>query len=285
MSQIFILLLSVFSLVTYAQVGPEGNINNVSSWWFKVLPESESHVSRGIAQSRELVPKNIKALVWNIKKAEMEKWEQEFLEFGKDKHLFILQEAYESPVFESTLDLFIGPQWDMGVSFLYRRFGDAATGTMIGSVSRPSEVIVRHSVDREPVILTPKAITFAKYPLAGRENELLVISVHAINFETTGAFKRHMDQIEEELTKHEGPVLLAGDFNTWNEGRTLYLARLAKRHKLVESDYINGSARLSFNGWFLDHLFTRGAEVKKAEVVAHSLGSDHRPFLVEFSIH
>jgi endonuclease/exonuclease/phosphatase (EEP) superfamily protein YafD len=146
-------------------------------------------------------------------------------------------------------------------------------------------VIVRHSVDLEPVILTPKAITFAKYPIAQRRDELLVISVHAINFETTGAFRRQMDQIEEEIRKHEGPILLAGDFNTWNGARTMYLSRLAQRHRLVDSDYINGKSRLSFNGWFLDHLFTRGAEVKKADVIANSVGSDHRPFLVEFSIH
>ncbi len=285
MKQLFILCLSFFSLLSYAQVGAEWDNRGPSAYWFKVLSESESHQSRGMATNRELTPKNIKALVWNIKKAQMENWKKEFLELGKDKHLFVLQEAYETPVFDATLDLFRDPQWEMGISFLYRRFGDAATGTMIGSVSAPSQVIVRHSVDLEPVILTPKAITFAKYPIAQRRDELLVISVHAINFETTGAFRRQMDQIEEEIRKHEGPILLAGDFNTWNGARTMYLSRLAQRHRLVESDYINGQSRLSFNGWFLDHLFTRGAEVKKAEVIANSVGSDHRPFLVEFSIH
>lgn len=270
----------LITLTSNAQVETEDKLSR----WFKVLPESESLMSRGVAFERELDPKNIKALIWNIKKAEMQSWKQEFTEYGRGKNLFLIQEAYETKKFETTIDSFEGAQWDMGISFLYRRYGDAATGTMIGSSAIPSEVLVRHSVDREPIVGTPKAITFAKYDLKGRNDELLVVSVHAINFETTGAFKRQMDQIEEEVKKHSGPVLLAGDFNTWNSSRNTYLKNMAKRLGLKESKYINGEARMKFRGWYLDHVYTKGAKVKSATVVGESTGSDHKPILVELTI-
>lgn len=277
------LCLSFFTLSAFAQVPDPDVDKGLPAYWFKVLPESQSIFNFGHASKNEL-PKNIKALIWNIKKASLIGWQSEFLLYGVDKNLFVLQEAYETERFQTTLDMFGDTQWDMGASFLYRRYGDAATGTMIGSVARPTDVFVKHTYDREPVISTPKALTFAKYNIEGQEDDLLVISVHAINFETTGAFKRNMDQVEEEIEKHAGPVLLAGDFNTWNGSRTTYLTTMARRLGLTEADYINGESRMTFNGWYLDHIYTRGAVVKSAKVVGESNGSDHKPFLVELQI-
>lgn len=273
---------SLISLTSYAQVPSEEEL--IASRWFKVLPESQSRASLGVAFERSLNPLNIRALIWNIKKSQEPGWKKEFLKYGQNQHLYLIQEAYESPKFESAIDTFKGAQWDMGISFLYRRYGDAATGTMIGSSAIPNEVVVKHSVDREPVTVTPKAVTFAKYDLSDRDQDLLVVSVHAINFETTGAFKRQMDQIEEEVSKHQGPILLAGDFNTWNASRQSYLDKVIARLGLSESEYINGDSRVDFKGNYLDHIFTKGIEVKKALVVGDSVGSDHKPFLLEFSI-
>lgn len=284
LKMLFTLSFSVLTFTSFAQVETFPYEDEKLSRWFKVLPESQSLSTRGFGIQRELSPESIKALIWNIKKAEMTSWKTEFTEYGKDKNLFLIQEAYESDRFESALDSFRGTQWDMGISFLYRRYGDAATGTMIGGLAVPYEVFVRHSVDREPVVNTPKAVTFAKYDVAGKDEDLLVVSVHAINFETSGAFKRQMDQIEDEVSKHHGPVLVAGDFNTWNNARTTYLCKMVKRLGLRESEYINGDSRLRFKGHFLDHIYTKGIVVKSAEVVSTSTGSDHKPFVVEMSI-
>lgn len=274
---------SLISLTSYAQIETDTPDEKLARW-FKVLPESQSLSTRGVGIQRELEPASIKALIWNIKKSEMSSWKSEFTQYGKGANLFLIQEAFENETFESTLSTFNGAQWDMGISFLYRRYGDAATGTMVGSMAIPLEVQVRHSVDREPVTGTPKAVTFAKYDLAGKDEDLLVVSVHAINFETTGAFKRQMDQIEAEVSRHQGPLLVAGDFNTWSKSRNTYLCKMVKRLGLRESEYINGDARMSFKGLFLDHVYTKGIEVKSAEVVSTSTGSDHKPFVVEMSI-
>lgn len=255
----------------------------VGSLWFKVLTERESLLTKGSPSGRELNSK-IKALVWNIKKAELKNWKQEFIKFGTGKDLFVVQEAYETDVFHSTINTFDGFEWKLGASFLYKKYANAATGTLVGSQVEASEVLVKHSPDFEPIVGTPKSSTFAKFPISGKNLELLVVSVHGINFETTGAFKRQMMQIEKEINKHSGPVLLAGDFNTWNHSRTSFLNSLAKKLNLTEAPYNNGDARMSFGGHFLDHVFTRGAVVNSAEVVAESEGSDHKPFLLELTI-
>ena len=274
---------SLLTITSFAQTETD-SLDDKLSRWFKVLPESQSLSTRGVGLQRELEPERIKALIWNIKKSEMSSWKSEFTEYGKGANLFLIQEAYENETFETVLDSFTGAQWDMGISFFYRRYGDAATGTMVGSLAIPLEVQVKHSVDREPVVGTPKAVTFAKYDLAGKDQDLMVVSVHAINFETTGAFKRQMDQIEAEVSGHQGPILLAGDFNTWSKSRNHYLSRMVKRLGLRESEYINGDSRMKFKGHYLDHVYTKGIEVKSATVVSTSTGSDHKPFIVEMSI-
>ncbi len=275
----FILLLSLFSVDATSQVDDKG----LGSFWFKILPENDSLFKQGHSSERQLTSK-ISALIWNIKKAELKNWKKEFINFGKGKDLFLVQEAYETDVFLSTLNAFEGFEWNLGASFLYRKYGDAATGTMVASQVEPAEVFVKHSPDVEPIAGTPKSATFVKYPISGKAEELLVISVHGINFETNGAFKRHMCQIKRVIEKHAGPVLLAGDFNTWNFSRTSHLNSVTSGLGLVEAQYKNGEARMSFAGHFLDHIFTRGLIVNSAEVIANSVGSDHKPFLLDFSI-
>jgi endonuclease/exonuclease/phosphatase (EEP) superfamily protein YafD len=274
-----IFILSLISFDSTAQIDDKG----LGSIWFKILPEKDSLFKKGHSSEKEL-PSKISALIWNIKKAELKSWKKEFVHFGRGKDLFLVQEAYETDVFISTLNTFEGFEWNLGASFLYRKYGDAATGTMVASQVEPNEVLVKHSQDVEPIAGTPKSATFVKYAIAGKAEELLVISVHGINFETNGAFKRHMCQIKRVIEKHDGPVLLAGDFNTWNNSRSSHINSLTSRLGLVEAPYKNGEARMSFAGHFLDHVFTRGIIVNSAEVVADSVGSDHKPFLLNFLI-
>lgn len=275
--------LSLASLSSFSQV-PEEVEKGLGKVWFKVLPENESLISIGAAKDRELNAESVKVLIWNIKKTEMATWSDEFLSFGRNKDLILVQEAYETKQFYNTLAGFPATAWNLGASFFYKRQEDLATGTLIGSRVEPSVSLVKHSPDTEPLLGTPKSATISKFPLSGKKDELLVISVHAINFETTGAFKRHMDQLAQVISAHEGPVLFAGDFNTWNASRTSYLAKVAAKLGLTEAKYENGDDRMAFRGHFLDHIYTRKAIVKTAVVEAKSTGSDHKPFLVELSI-
>lgn len=250
---------------------------------FEVLPEKDSLVSFGRGRTSELSPHSVQALIWNIKKGSMEKFSEEFSRYSRGKELFLLQEVYRSHEVESLLHK-IRADWNFGISFLYKRENNTPTGTMVGGVHKAIASFVKHSPDQEPITDTPKSITFSRYPIRGQKGEFMVVSVHGINFETTGAFKRQMDQIVNELESFSGPVLLAGDFNTWNKSRTSYLLQIAQRLKLFEVRMKHGDERKKFNGYPLDHIFARGLRVKSAQVIRTSVGSDHPPMEINFSI-
>ncbi len=279
-----ILALSLSFIINYNAAADEKNL--ITNRFFKIIPESQAHVSHGSAHGREFNSKNIKAFIWNIKKAGLFNWQTEFERFGKNQDLILLQEAYQTERFVSTTRSFPGVRWDMGISFLYRRYNDQATGTMIGSVVEPTEVTVKHTPDLEPVVNTPKAMTFAKYPVENKQDELLVISVHGINITSFGSFKRHMAQAENIITKHNGPILFAGDFNTRTKARTKHLMDLISKYGFKTVEFKNGHHRMrwKFTNNYLDHSFVRGLSVKTAEVVGESSGSDHKPMFVEFSV-
>ena len=262
------------------------NATPIIDRYYKVPSIEDAHTRTGAAHHTELDSKSIKAFVWNIKKTQTRGWKEEFVNFGKDKDLFLLQEAYESPLYNTTTLELPGIRWDMGVSFMYKIYGYAATGTAIGSKAEPSEIIIKHSVDDEPVVGTPKSMTFAKYPLSDSHKELLVISVHGINITNFNSFKRHMNQAEVEIVKHDGPVIFAGDFNTRTKGRTRHLFELTKKLKLETVNFKNADHRMVWFGTknYLDHGFVRGLKVKDAEVLKDSIGSDHLPMVMDLAV-
>ncbi len=277
MSRILGLFLCLSYLTSFSALAVDDNL------LFEVLPESESMVSFGRGSPSELSPYSIQALVWNIKKGSLDKFPDEFKLYTRSKELFLLQEVYRNNSFESLVRQ-IRADWNFGISFLYKREKNTPTGTMVGGTHKAVHSFVKHSVDQEPITDTPKSITFSRYPVRGRAMDLMVVSVHAINFETTGAFKRQMDQIFQELKDFSGPVLLAGDFNTWNKSRMSYLFSLASALKLSEVRLKNGELRKKFNGYPLDHVFARGLRMKRAEVIPGSSGSDHAPMALDFMI-
>ena len=256
------------------------------SEYFKRVPIEEAHTVQGQTRHTAFDPKSIKALVWNIKKTQEDSWKHEFMAFSFGRELFLLQEAYPNELFTETLNSFLDVRWDMGISFRYRLFNDLPTGTMIGSKVEPTMLMIKHSQDLEPMTETPKAMTLGKYPVAGLQHELLVINVHGINFNDFAAFKRNMNQIEEEIAFHVGPILVAGDFNTRTKERVSYLFTLMKKLQLKEVAFKNADQRMTavMTKNFLDYGFVRGLKVKNAEVLGFALGSDHKPMTIEVSV-
>ncbi|HXH75968.1 MAG TPA: endonuclease/exonuclease/phosphatase family protein [Bacteriovoracaceae bacterium] len=261
---------------SYSQSGSDG-------YYIKRVLESDAHTISGTGSLKELNPLSIKTLVWNIKKAELPDWKPEFLQYSKGRDLVLIQEAYTNDLFKNTLAALKDYRFDMGVTFIRKR-DSSESGTMIGSLVDPLEVVVKHSLDLEPVVSTPKSMIFAKYPVAGLKEELLVISVHAINITTPWAFKRHINSATDEISKHIGPVLYAGDFNTWSEFRLRHLFASVKTMGLKAVEFKNGDKRMKFSDNYLDHAFTRGLRVITAEVVPESKGSDHKPLHLELAL-
>lgn len=278
--------ISLFILSFAISFQVQADIRNFWRFLYRPVPLEKSHTYRGYTLQNELNPFDIDVLVWNIKKTSMNKWEEEFLDFGKDKELILVQEYYDGEIFKKTIEGFTQMRWDMAASFSFPEKNNITTGTMIGSVATPSEVVVTQSSGLEPVTRTPKTIIFAKYPIAGRNDHLLVISVHGINLKGQKSFEHHMIQAKNEIEKHDGPILFAGDFNTRTKKRTRYLFSMVDKLGLEEVTFKNGQYRMegAFSNNFLDHAFIRGLHVENAEVIPDSSGSDHKPLILKLSL-
>jgi endonuclease/exonuclease/phosphatase (EEP) superfamily protein YafD len=79
-------------------------------------------------------------------------------------------------------------------------------------------------------------------------------------------------------------VILAGDFNTWSNLRYKSLQDVAEQMGLAEVKLAKRRTRLSHFKRHLDHLFYKGLELVKAEMLTNVITSDHFPITAEFKI-
>jgi endonuclease/exonuclease/phosphatase (EEP) superfamily protein YafD len=151
---------------------------------------------------------------------------------------------------------------------------------MIASRARPSYFCTGRAV--EPLLGIPKSFLVAHFPLAGRSAAIQIATVHALNFMLElGPYEAQLDALGKALAAQDGPIALAGDFNTWSEAREHALSSLAARLALEPAVFpVDTRSR------FLGDLPTgrsRGAEVLDAAAPVVS-ASDHNPLLVTLRI-
>ena len=224
-----------------------------------------------------LDPERISLLNWNIYKGKRDDWAIDFKRYSHKHDILTIQEAHLDNKMESVLDR--GHRhWALNVAFDY---WDKATGVMTASEIKP--VTLCGQREKEPWIRTAKTSLVSYYPLTGVHEQLLVANVHGINF-TIGvkAYKKQIDQLYDLIKHHQGPVILAGDFNTWSDERTRIVERLAKRLTLSSLDYSSHN-RTSVFGRAIDHVFYRGLEPLEHDTWQVS-SSDHNPTRVSFRI-
>lgn len=221
-------------------------------------------------------------LVWNMWKGRGRGWENDFQTLVQGKELLILQES----IFNSPFDqLFAGNdkfEWVMA-----RSFGDvktqAVTGVKTGAIVKSQAQRFFISPDVEPLFRTPKMLLATSYAVQGSDMPLLVVNVHAINFVSLEKFGRQMKQVVEAIGDHKGPVILAGDFNTWSVSRYRDLLALTGEMGLHEAKLAR-KGRLSHMNKHLDHVFYKGLTLESAEVLMHVRSSDHYPITAKFKL-
>ncbi|MCC6276729.1 MAG: endonuclease/exonuclease/phosphatase family protein [Oligoflexia bacterium] len=228
--------------------------------------------------NQELPANNLSMTVWNIQKGKNSQWGKDLETISRDSDLVLLQEA--SLRADIRYPLVKSPHsWVFATSFMSRKH--PGTGVTTGSKAEPVEISYARTVAVEPLIKTPKMALATKFKIQGREEQLLVVNVHAINFVGSKEYNLQLAQIFQLVQSHSGPVIVAGDFNTWNSFRWNELRRL----------FDSGAAGMRqvplnrYNLFFhLDYVFARGIKVETAEQLGHVKSSDHFPIRVEFSI-
>ena len=113
--------------------------------------------------------------------------------------------------------------------------------------------------------------------------ELAIVNIHAINFELSpDTYRAQLGALADALRDHRGPIIFAGDFNTWSDTRDGIVAGIAARLGLTEL-VLRDDRRALFYGHHLDHIFVRG--LRLVEVGATPVtSSDHNPVTATLAI-
>lgn len=247
---------------------------------FRIPKEEQSILVFGECQQEGLAPEELRLLVWNVWKGKRgSPWERDFQKLRTDRSLILLQEAVAdermSQVFEDASD---PHEWHMATSFSWR-FSSHPTGVITGASAKPKTKKSLRGKERELFFLTPKVSLSTNYALRGREDDLLAINTHVVNFTTTSSFIRFIEELVTLIESHKGPLLLAGDFNTWNVSRWQSLVAILDRMGLLHVDLGTDPRSLK-----LDHVFVRGMKIKNARVKNDIITSDHFPLVVDLEI-
>lgn len=246
---------------------------------FRIPHEGQSLLKFGDSQNEGLDPHDIKLLVWNIWKGKRgSPWERDFKALRDDRELILLQEAVAD---ERMSQLFhegeSSHEWHMAASFSWR-FAPRPTGVITGAAAKSHTKKFIRGTEREFFFTTPKVSLCTRYILSGHEEDLLVINTHVVNFTTTASFIRFIEELVTMIEGHEGPLILAGDFNTWNFNRWQGLIGILERLGLT---YVEMGADPRSRK--LDHVFIRGLRVQFSKVREDISSSDHLPLIVNLS--
>ena len=223
-----------------------------------------------------LDPNQVTLLNWNIAKGNHKGWQEDFSALCRDVDIAVLQEAK----LEYDMPSLFGDDccWTFAPGFTRP---DHSTGVMTLSAAKTvNQTLHSH---REPWTRIPKAALVSEYRLATMELTLLVANVHAINF-TAGvrSFKRQLYAILDELLMHDGPIIFAGDFNTWRRKRLSVVDDIIQTLGLEAIHFTSDNRKQAF-GMALDHIFVRGLE-RKTSNVESVYSSDHNPMTVTLGL-
>lgn len=213
---------------------------------------------------------------WNIQKASNEGWEQDLAAVASEIDLAFIQEASVQAHIPEVLASPLHQAFAQGYTTAERE-----TGVMTLSSRAPS--LRCRLTSMEPWLGTPKATSVTRYDLAEREDSLLAINLHAVNFTLgTADLRSQLRALAELLSAHVGPIILAGDLNTWSDERQLLVDRFTTGFGLAPVAF-EPDLRTTVFGRALDHIYIRGMHAQSASVVPVDT-SDHNPLLVRLSL-
>jgi endonuclease/exonuclease/phosphatase (EEP) superfamily protein YafD len=241
------------------------------------------------AAARTSLSRSVRFLNSNVHKGTHTRFGSEFARLTRNADVIVLQEmsthgAGRGP--QGTVTAVSGRSYVMAHAIRYR---GGFAGCASGATANPVRSRVLLTSNSEPIVGTPKSSVVTVYRIAGSGDELLVANTHGMNLAgkftfDLEPFRRQLAAISEEIARHRGPVVWAGDFNTHNREKTdLLLAEtvrlgfarvhVAESHRLMKS----------LQGFVLDHVFTRGLRDVRARPMPGN-GSDHTAIELTFRL-
>ena len=253
-----------------------------------VIPQKPNLVTSSYSTSNDTyscyqnsLPKSIDVsdglslIVWNIYKQNRNNWQNELNQLTEGSDLVLLQEARMTKELSQWVT---SGQWGSTRVNAFEVFEQSA-GVLSLATHLPIEACAY--THEEPWLQLPKSALWSRYQLSNGE-ELAVINIHAVNFTFgTEDYKAQLNSLTDNLQKYRGPVIFAGDFNSWSEARFAVLKEALEKVGLTEVVFDPDNRTQFMTGLVLDHVFYRGLEVEKAKAPITD-ASDHNPMRVTF---
>ncbi|MES3038401.1 MAG: endonuclease/exonuclease/phosphatase family protein [Bdellovibrionota bacterium] len=249
--------------------------------FYRVKPDCDSLLLQGKAPFQKLPDRTLTLTLWNVWKAKKgEKFYKEFYILKKQSDFFLLQEAH-SKMFKNQdwNDLQTKMQVKMFSSFEYL-WDSHSTGVMTLSRVHSEEVQGLRFPYRELNFLTPKSSLCSAYLGSKPSETLIILNLHFLNFVSWHQFKKNFLWLMENVRSlKEGPLIVAGDMNTWTAERLAFVHKNMASLGAEPVKFAEDSRRLK-----LDHIFVRDLHIEQANVLSKITSSDHFPLQVTFRL-
>lgn len=231
---------------------------------------------RAEQKTEALNPSELKLLVWNIHKGQDLHWQEALAQFSHETDFLLLQEVSS----QQQLDVLLAkrfPYFLYAASFSYHQHFSG-----VGTFSHAAPQSYCATATKEPWIQLPKVGIATTYPLLNGQS-LLVVNLHLVNFEWKPTnYQQQLNSAFQLIAAHQGPIILAGDFNTWNSRRLKLVETLAKNYQFEITNF-TPDVRLHFMGNPLDHIFIKGLKVVEAST-RKTASSDHNPLFIKLKM-
>lgn len=253
------------------------------AWEALVAPEAASSARLGASE----LPRRFSVVSWNVHKETDSVFASELgaLLDSARADLVLLQECVHpgGERFDAALE---GRAWALSAN-LRTGASKAATGVLTASSSLQGFDAML-SRGREPLLGTRKPTLATLHRAAG--GPLLAINLHALNFSPgMDGFRQQLGGAAKAGASHAGPVLVAGDFNTWSVRRLRVADSVLGAASLVRLDFGDAERdkRRAF-GHPLDQIYYDPRRLRPVPgasgVPLRFRSSDHPPLVAGFEI-
>ncbi len=249
-------------------------------WSIELLSDPMAFWRIGSCEVRHFEKRQIRLAIWNLcKGVGGQLFEHDYRMICYRADLILAQEALLS---EKALAMFCEPGFEAVHAASYKRRDGIRDGVL--TMARVCSSPVLHRIVckyPEPVFKTPKVALVTFYPVSGSSHPLMVVNLHATLIRRIKFALEEIEHLIGSLPAHPGPMILAGDFNTFTAGYlraiTKSLARIGLAHVPIPSDPRPATGAL-------DQLFVRGVKVEKVYVDTTFRNSDHFPIFADLVV-
>lgn len=256
-------------------------IFNLNLYSFPLYIPDDDLLIGGKPKFEALNPESISVFVWNIYKGEKKDWYKDFHKIANVADLFATQEFFDSESVEYTYSVRKNDEVLIGLAYGISFWGVTGVAT-VSKVPSKTQTNFRTIAREDFSIKTYKTSLISKYPIQSYPHDLLFVNVHLLNSVDVSIYAKEINRIGHQIKTHLGPVVVAGDFNSWSE-RESVVKKWAKRWGLNEVKFSPDNRTRFGKSKPIDRIFIKHLDVVESWS-AKVKTSDHNPLGVKLRL-